>query len=424
MINQENSFLTLIAKRWPETYRKLLQSPAINPEVVNEPQATFVINGIQLTSCYNQTAEASVQCSLIRASAQEVTVYGTALGHAINQLLTREDLLKITVVILNLSVFKLTLLKFGQHQWLSNPKVDLVLARTCNQVKYPFLASPAELVLAEDSAMRLRDKVCLELDTEFIDSHHQHNQVAKEQINHNLELIKSDHDARELVSTYKYKKEVYIAAAGPTLADHYALLAQRPENTLLIAVDAALRPLDSQNIIPDIVVTIDPKPDICFEQLDLEVYRNTSLAYFPRMASSLLKRWLGPRYCSYSVGALFDPINLIYPKMRLFSAGSVLHPAVDLAVKMGADKIILVGADFGYPYDTTHAFWPTNFTIPSIDDMGVHLVKNWKQEYICTLPNLRGYLRDLEDYIALHPNVKFYSVSPNGAEINGAQLWT
>ena len=40
-----------------------------------------------------------------------------------------------------------------------------------------------------------------------------------------------------------------------------------------------------------------------------------------------------------------------------------------------------------------------------------------------TYLNFRGYLRDLEHYIELHPQVSFYNGSKVGANIAGALIW-
>ena len=51
------------------------------------------------------------------------------------------------------------------------------------------------------------------------------------------------------------------------------------------------------------------------------------------------------------------PVASTAQQGQLYVGGSVIHPAVDLAVKMGAARITLFGADFAFPMNKTHAGW-------------------------------------------------------------------
>lgn len=50
-------------------------------------------------------------------------------------------------------------------------------------------------------------------------------------------------------------------------------------------------------------------------------------------------------------------MNQGHSKGRLYCAGSVIHPAIDLVVKMGANKILLLGADFSFLDGKNHTYW-------------------------------------------------------------------
>ncbi|MFO6421848.1 motility associated factor glycosyltransferase family protein [Motilimonas sp. KMU-193] len=420
-MNKLTKSLAIIAKRWPKLYQPIISSPALTPMVIHEPEPTYVINDIQLTSCYNRQAEARLQADTIPLTCSDVHVYGIALGDAIAALLTRPQIQSVTVYILNFAIFKLALSDLADLTWLDDPRVSLTFAGDYRHVHSPFIAMPAELVLAESACSRLRDKLYLALDNSYIEASHKNNAQAKQHIIATQHALSQDLDATELLTTKA--KRAYIIATGPTLEQSYEQIRARQAGDLIIAVDASLRALDQQQIMPDIVITVDPKPEVCFENIDFNKYQDVSLVYFPRMSIGTLSQWQGPRLQAYSTSSLYDEVDKAQPRLRLYSGGSVIHPAIDLAVKMGIKELVLFGADFGYPKDKTHAFWPSNFAIPDVNAASSHSVLDWRDQKITTLPNLRGYLRDLEDYIEQHPTVTFYSASPQSAKIDGAVLW-
>jgi len=219
-----------------------------------------------------------------------------------------------------------------------------------------------------------------------------------------------------------------VCGAGPTLDNHLDWL--KKESTkkgfVLVAVDAAVMSLSKVGIIPDIIVSIDPVAKKLLDCLDLSFYVNTPLVYFPVVKPSLLSLWQGPKYTAYSTGELYDEINNKYPRARLYCGGSVIHPAIDLSVKMGAKKIILLGADFSFPMGKTHAHWHNDELLDETHlahNATNHWVINGKKERVATLLNYRGYLRDLEQYITLTKQVEFFNGSLEGAFIEGTTIW-
>lgn len=97
----------------------------------------------------------------------------------------------------------------------------------------------------------------------------------------------------------------------------------------------------------------------------------------------------------------------------------MIHPAVDLAVKMGGKQITLFGADFSFPMNRTHAGWQDGELGPLLRDAR-HWVLDGHGQRVRTQLNFRGYLCELERYIHSHPEVAFFNTSRSGALIAGA----
>jgi len=411
--------IEIIARRWPQLITELEK---VDPQKIKiERQLhTLVVDNIQLSSNYEPLVEAKLQCQQIDENATIAHVYGTGIGAVQQILLQRAAIKELNVCILNFTIFYYSLALFDHSDWLADPRTNLYSFNACKQVLVPFVALPAELVLAQDDAAQLRDRLELELANKFIHKkHHKDNDKIKQLLLANERFLVEDEDILSFEPlTYT---RVIIAAAGPTLAQHYHWLKQRVDaDALLIALDASVKPLLDHGIVPDVVVSIDPYSDKLFANVDLALLANSSLVYFPRLKPAFLSSWPGKRFAAYSVGELYDDINQKHPKTRLFSGGSVIHPAIDFAVKLGFDRVILLGADFCFPFGKSHAHWQD---WQQAIEKPQHWLLNGYGEKVATMANFKGYMRDLEQYIAGHSRVHFYNGSVDGAQIEGTLPW-
>lgn len=386
------------------------------------PQPTLCIEGIHLSSGYDRIGEAMLQASLVPQDAFEAWVYGIGSGDLIRALLQRERLRQLQVVILNPAVAAASLAFFEHRSWLADTRVNILTASEVEGLQRPFAAVPSCLKLAEDASARLRDLIFLELATPFIrEKHGAGNARLMARLKENRKHCRHDGDAGVLFQRH-CQKTVMVAGAGPTLPDAFSWIEkQQHAGQQLVAVGSAVKPLLAANIIPDVAVLADPERDNVlklFSDIDLAPLSETPLVYFPAVHRDVLDLWPGPLLTAYPEHPLYKDLCEEYPKQKLFCSGSVLHPAVDLAVGMGANEVILLGADFAFPYGQTHAAGAVHLQKAATAVDG-HWVHDGLGKRIPTSPNLRGFLRDLEDYIAEHPLVRFVNASRKGALIKG-----
>ena len=413
--------IQILNERWPDLWQTISNTNSdLEIKLVQDgPQQTITVNGIHLSSCFNRQKEAALQASLIPEYASQAWVYGCGLGDLPRVLLQRKDIKNLNVVLLNKAMFLDSLVSFDHSDWLSDPRVHLHLAETQDKLNAPLCSAAACLQIAETSAVRIRDMVLLELATPYLNKRIHENETLKRQISENKDFVNMDARVAELFDS-KAKATFYVIGAGPTLSEYFKYINDRPKNVLVIAVDAALKPLLNNGVLPDYVVSIDPTRDTVFAYLDIDSEKMAiaPLVYFPIVHGDVLQYWKGSCYIACSDSPMYEEIARIIPKSRLFSAGSVLHPAVDLAVKMGAQHVELFGADFSYPNGRTHvqgALYSSN-----LDAKRVQIwVRNGNGEEVASAPNLVGYLRDLEQYIANHQDVSFHNSSRKAAEILG-----
>jgi len=412
-----NSF-DIIAQRWPLLFKALEQTPYQELSIEIE-QNTIVVNNTQLTSNYDRVAEAELQTSRINEFSNVAYIYGSALGDTARILLARKAIRQLNVVILNKSVFIQSLYALAQADWLCDSRVQLYLAQDFEDIKQPFCVNPAELKLCEKEAEFIADCIQIELNHDYIEKKHNKTN-ASSPIKRNIEFIKNDPDISAL--NIPQQPEIFIAAAGPSLELHLDYL--KKNQVFIIALDASVAILLANNITPNIVVSIDYKAFQFFANIPASKLEKVPLVYFPNVETEVLSYWPGPRYCSYSETKMYQNIAKAFPKRPLYCAGSVIHPAIDLAAYLNVKAIILLGADFAFIFNKSHARNGLKVSSHELDlETAQETICNGYGEIVPTMTSLKGYLRDLERYIATHKNIKFYVGSLHGAKIEGTTLW-
>ncbi len=411
----------VIESRWPALHVRLMteDSAAVQAELVEGLGSTLSIGGIQLTSRHDRTREARLQAASLPSASKVVHVYGTGLGDLPCVLLENPELQRLYVHILNGAIFSLTLQLLDQRQWLSDPRVELLYAGDLSDIHLPFFALPSEMLLADDFNAKIRDRLISEVHLSFNNREFDPQSPAIiERLEESRELVSRDRDVAELFATCT-GREVYVIGTGPSLELHFDQLRavrEHEERPLFISVDTAYRPLREHGITPDFVVSIDRR--ISFRHLPPEDSDNIPLVYLPMSDPQVLKAWKGTRYVGYSASPVYAAIRQQISKAELYVGGSVIHPAVDLAVKMGADRITLFGADFAFPMNKTHAGWNDGDLGQGVD-LARHWVLDGHGQRVRTQLNFRSYLCELERYIAGHPQVRFFNSSRAGAMIVG-----
>ncbi|MFM1681216.1 motility associated factor glycosyltransferase family protein [Aeromonas salmonicida] len=411
----------LIRQRWPALWPRLLAQDveSIQAELTEGLGSTLSIDGIQLTSRHDRVKEAELQA----ASLPEVAVlhlYGTGLGDLPRALLGRTGLKRLEVKIMNGALFALMLRLLDQQDWLADPRVELMMAGDESEIRLPFFALPPELQLVEDAAARIRDRLVSEIELPFASARFdaEHPAVTR-RLAENRELLTSDGDVASLFGLAR-GKHALIVASGPTLQTNLATLqAQlqtRRQDYLLISVDTALAFLLRHGIRPDIVVTIDDA--IHGSRLPADQSAQTTLVYYPTVPTAALLAWQGPRKAAYSRSPMYQTLRQEIPKGSLHSGGSVIHPAVDLAVQMGCQQVILLGTDFAFPGELTHSGWADGALGPTASQ-ALSWTLDGHGRRVKTNPNFSAYRTELERYIARHPEVHFWNSSREGAEIAG-----
>lgn len=419
--------LDIIARRWPALFERLqVISPALDSlNIIEGKDSTLLINGIQLTSRHDRQAEARLQAKKIDTMQPVVELYGTGLGDLQQVLLQRKPLKKLNVHIMNENIFLLVIQLQDQQFWLNDPRVTLQFAADHAEIKFPFIASPAEMALASNMNLKIQRRLTNEEElvhlNEFAVSD---SEKHASRITENQPFWSSDHPVQTLYGTLSKEHEVFVIATGPSLEQHFVYLKQRydaDKRPFIIAVDTAVPPLLKHGIVPDIVVTLDVR--ISTQRLSSEdVPPHVALIYFPLTSIEVLQSWNGPRYVALNNTAIFNSIRNKLNADELFIHGSVIHPAIDLAVKMGGHHVILFGADFAFVNDKTHANWETGVLGFQYNQTSEWTLNGYGEK-VRTLRSLQNYLVGVERYILRYSSVRFYNTSRSGSVISGTEYY-
>jgi len=412
--------LEVLGKRWPSLAQIVLAQDieSLDVDLREGIESTITVNGIQLSSRHDRIGEARLQAESLRGHCPVVYLYGSGLGELPRAFLSRPDVQQLEVRILNEAIFALVMHLVDQTDWLDDSRVYLAMAGDDQKISLPFFASPPELILASDVNAKIRDRLVYQITVPFMNKEFSPDDLnLQARVESNRKLLAGDSDVSDLFDT-RPESDAWVIATGPSLGRHYERLKMAREQgsgPLLIAVDSALVPLLRQGIRPDIVVSIDKLMNTHI--LPPEISDALPLVYFPLLEPALLEAWKGTRYAAYSTNPLYSKMKKDIPKGELFVGGSVLHAAVDLAVKIGAKQLVLFGADFSYVEGQFHAGWDPGEIAPDMEPL--EWVLNGLGNRVGTQTNLRNYLCALEEYISMHPEVRFFNTCRDGAWIAG-----
>ena len=399
-----------------EKLQKIKSMQGYTIRIVTGKDQTLSVNNIQLSSRHDRLAQSIYLASLISKDAAEVHVYGFGLGDVIPILASMENIRRICVHILNLEIFKLVL-NFIDLATIVSPKVELLYGENLDGKIYSdrIIIIPS-VILADDANLKL----AASLDS-TLDYHLKRDEIIRQQdkvnerIYSNIEYIKNDQDVSALFRIAVNKK-IAVVASGPSLDYGMDLLLDLKRNgALIVAVDTSGHCLSKANICADYVVSIDE--NIKSEYVNCSAFCGASLVYFPMLKKEVIQCF-NHRFIAYGMGVAYSEIKKRFEHSILFSSGSVLLPAIDLAVKMGTCEIFLFGADFAYLDEKTHAGYDNGVLIcPGVQSVEI-LGQNGNR--LKTHRSFRQYLFDLELYIEkCHRNIKFINMSATGALIRG-----
>ena len=264
----------------------------------------------------------------------------------------------------------------------------------------------------------------------------------------NIPFLAGKRSINALKNTLKNKPAMVIGA-GPSLLGQLEMIKQISQNLHLIAVDTALEPLLKSGIEPDYIVTLDAQFINLFHFHHVLTGNKhpggMNLVADIVACPKILKYWRGNLYFSEAVSRIQDNKKTHHeslPLMNLFRnyfqqidplecGGSVATTAIELALYMGANPVLVTGIDLSYTNFMTHINSSTLYTLYFLEadrfkNLQTSIINQIRKRKLQMAPGIHGgnVLSDFvfSKYINWIENKKEYrnlvfNVTENGALI-------
>lgn len=363
--------------------------------------ATVLVDGRQLTGAFDREAEARLLAQLVPEDAPEAWSYGLGLGDLVGVLLERPALKTLHACVLSRQLFEQLR---PLERFAGDPRLVVHMPGEVINIAGPWVHCPGELWFADAEAFAIRDVLMSVLNIPFNDFLRE--QTAKLRGGH--EEQNAPHIATEPHVSALFDldhRDAVVVMGGPTAASRFEWIRQRRFRVNLICAVRALAPLLAARIVPDVVVEIDPyvgNQDSIPE--GDERLGDASLVALATVNPETIRRWPGRRFWTR--------------EGDLFTGGSVVHASCDLATKMGARLVHLVGCDFCFPGGDSHvegakgpAYDVESAALRTIDGNG---------QLVTTQESMAQYHRGLEVLIAERPQVAWIKHDRRGVPLRGA----
>ncbi|CAE6917459.1 6-hydroxymethylpterin diphosphokinase MptE-like protein [Vibrio sp. B1FLJ16] len=341
---------------------------------------------------------------------------------------------------INPDIFKLVL-HFTEQSWLADSRFNLHLVPAQHIHVEPFLHQKGTIILPSEKELckRLDTSLYYRLENSIVLQHMNASLLNEEQqefdtkrLKENLPSIRQHKSVNTLVDKHRHAhKSVIVIGAGPTLEDNLPELVRvsqlkKHKRPLIIAVSMAGSLLLKQNIIPDILVHVDRGQGMVAQGKHLPDFipfelasEGTALVYATLVEREIIEGWKGSAFYANLNTCDYDESHKLLPTDRLFIHGSVIAPAVHMAMSFATKNVYFMGMDFGFPDKKFHAGMSNDTHTAGI--IMNESVLNGYDEEIETDRSYRTFLTGVESLVMSAPNLTFINCSRKGAKIKNTE---
>ena len=214
-----------------------------------------------------------------------------------------------------------------------------------------------------------------------------------------------------------------IVSAGPSLEKNVHLLHEAKGHALILCVDAAIKFLLQEDIIPDMIVTIDARKEISlFED---ERLKNIPMIGHSDMSNKVLDMVRPNKFIL--AGTNNDYIKNLYDNIGksqniIDFGGSVATAACAICKEIGFETIILVGQDLALTGEKMYA----GKEKVALDKFGRQLinVEALDGSIVKTTTDYYSYIKWFERLIEKYPTIHIIDATEGGAKIEGSEILT
>lgn len=169
----------------------------------------------------------------------------------------------------------------------------------------------------------------------------------------NIEPILQNDFIEQYEGVLQGKVPVIIVASGPSLSKNMHKLEEAKGKALILAVDSAVKYLNSAGIKPDFLVTLDVKKSLSHFNNDIAI--NTPMFACTEANPKVIKMNKAKKIFFNDDLDLRRYKKIKKERMNIKGAGSVATAAFEIAKYLGAKTIILIGQDLAFSGNASHA---------------------------------------------------------------------
>ena len=355
---------------------------------------------------------------VLKEIGREYVIYGMGLGYHIQALLKADDVCK--VIVLENSIELLTE-AFRDLDWVNYIKQKRVrIFYNSNAIKLmekfsawisgrEFCIYYPSLCITEEESVRER------LEDFFVSVNSMREQAHLLEENfykiNRMELP----ECSILKSCFK-KRTIAIVGGGPSLDEQIDDMKKYREQMKIWSVGTAARKLINEGIIPDLIVIEDAQENMYKQVCNLPT-EHIPLLLLSTASAQILDYYKGQSYVAYKKG--YDLAEKRAQELGVQTyqtGGSVTTLALDVALRFGADKIILIGVDLAYTDNRSHA---SGMGYEIKEGKEYRMVTSTDGRQIKTSRNLDIYRKWIEHRI-VEENIPILNTG-RGAQIAGTQ---
>ena len=222
--------------------------------------------------------------------------------------------------------------------------------------------------------------------------------------------------ATEIPKQYKLHDEWVVVAGGPSVDENLDFIRESMGKRTILTASTSLGKLNNEGITPDFVVASDPGINT-FKYFENVLELESPLIIAPTLYWKCAEKYSGKKYMAPIIANTAMGIRLYKSGIREWKSGyTITVLAMESAIKLGAKKIFIIGADFAYPGGFTHASGTAFRKKVDVDTFGVESADGG---VVQTSEDLNMFRLELEKLLSNYDNVKIVNMSKHGAKIKG-----
>lgn len=354
-------------------------------------------------------------------NSSECLLYGFGLGYhifEIAKLLQSHN--RIYIIENNLSVFQRAVEETDLEKIISDPRIQLIISKDIG-----YLSKRIKEILNEgvDFIIHPASLKAIPQENEYFKFVMENwnlkkslTQDYKDWIQENTKENLSLNSPNIGVFFNKFKDiPIVIVSTGPSLDKNIDFLSKVKNKALIISAGSALRPLMNRNVVSDFFVVIDPQVET-YNQIKGYEDIGIPLIYLAAASPFTVSKYNGPKFIACNDSGLLK--NGESMEHLVDPGGSVATTALDIAIKMGGNPIILVGQDLAFVNGKNHAENGTHLDINSPDLKNMRKVVGQNGEVLNTSLGFLSFKYWIENRIEKEKTT-FINATEGGAYING-----